>query len=118
VIGDVWAVVEAGVIFAGACVLTVFIGGVVLAYKAAEDGRGFFPWGQRRRVERARASQEVAEHRVEEEMAELKYLALQPVRNRIAEATEKGETVQLKELLAGQKPGPEGEQARAEQWQE
>lgn len=103
---NVWSAVEAAVIIGGISLLAAVVGTVFYCCVQADKGKGMIPWKYRRRVEAARASKDIAELRIQEEAAEIKYMALQPVRQRVTEAIQNGETVNVTELLAGAPHSP------------
>lgn len=103
---SLFGVIETAVIFAGIILIVAVIAFSIYAFEALTRGRAIIPWGQRQRVERARANKDIAEIRIEEEAAELKYLAMQPTRLAINKAIEEGELINLKDLLAGKKALP------------
>lgn len=81
-------VIQTAVIMFGFFLLAAVIAIGIYCCMALDKGRSVLPWGQRQRVERARANKEIAELRGAEEAAELKHMAMQPTRNAITQAIE------------------------------
>lgn len=99
----------------GIAVIALIICVSVIVMLHVDKGHSVIPWSHRKRVERAKADREVAELRYNTEIADLKHMALQPVRNRILENIENGDIQPLKELLSGDHR-EDGDWIRAAAW--
>lgn len=94
----IWGILMALTIFGGICVLAAVVGVFWWVMTREDKDRPVMPWSPRMRVEKVRASREIAEEHLKIDALEVKRIALDHHRDRVVDAIRSGEHDEVERL--------------------